>query len=198
MKEKNIIYIISLIAGSLMLEGVILIALQIFFRDCMSAEVNIITIVVAIIIASILYPYILLKKTYSVSRIDLGICYQPILSTSLLIGSIICLGRILLLQNFSKGIILIIIQNLFVAIGEEFVARACLFYLLRKIISNEKLIMLISAIIFVFVFHSNSSLIDNLVWRLPVTILLVFVYSKTNSVINCSIIHMTYNVFVSV
>lgn len=197
MKEKNIIYIISLIAGSLTLEGLTLIALQIVFRNYMSIEINVMTIAISIIIASIIYPYILLKRVYSVSKEDLGITYCPVLSTVLLIGSIMCLGRILVLNNFSKSVIFIIIQNLFVAIGEEFVARVCLFYLLRKIIKSEILIMIISTIIFVFIFHSNSSLMDNLVWRLPITMLLSFVYSKTNSIINCSILHMAYNVLVS-
>lgn len=197
MKEKNIISIISLIAGSLMLEGLILIILQIILRNYMSVETNIITIVVSIIIASILYPYLLLKQLYTVSRKDLGIHYQPILSTGLLVGTVLCLGKILFLKDFSKDVILIIVQNIFVAIGEEFVARACLFYLLRKMTNSETLIVLISTIIFVFVFHSNSSLTDNLIWRVPITLLLSFLYSRTNSVINCSILHMVYNVLVS-
>lgn len=195
--EKAIISAIGLIAGSLVLEGLILIILQIMFHNYMSEAINIATIAIAICVASLLYPFILLKQLYSIQAIDVGVHYCIISSTLILTTSLFCLFFIMHTQQYSKHIFFLIVQNFFVAAGEEFVARGCLFYLLRKIVKKESTVIIISTIIFVFIFHSNSSIVDNLIWRLPITILLSIVYSKTQSIVNSGIIHMTYNVIVS-
>lgn len=195
--EKAIISTVGLVAGSLVLEGLILIILQILFHSYMSEATNIATIAVAICVASLLYPFILLRRLYSVKAIEVGVHYCPVSSTFILILSLICLFFIIRFCQYPKNILFLIIHNFFVAAGEEFVARGCLFYLLRKIARKESIVIILSTIIFVFIFHSNSSVIDNLIWRLPITILLSIVYSKTQSIVNSGLIHMTYNVIVS-
>lgn len=195
--EKAVVTSIGLISGSLLLEGLTLIILQIIFHNYMSQTLNVITIALSIVLASVIYPYILLKRMYTSNLSELGIKIDTVSSTSIFFISMLCIISILCVYKCSYNIVLLIIQNIFVAIGEEFVARGCLFYLLRKIVSSEYVVIIISTFIFVFVFHSNSSLSDNLIWRLPITIVLSILYSGTHSIINTSLVHMTYNVIVS-
>lgn len=196
-KKKYVYLAVCLIAGSLMLEGISLIALQIICKNIMSNAVNVATIAISIIIASIIFPSIMMKKRCNASMSELGLVYQPVITTLLIVGTLSTL-IVILCYHFQMLTILIILQNIFVASGEEFVARGCLFFLLRKILKNEIAVILVSTLIFVFIFHSNSGLSDNLIWRLPITIVLALLYSKTRSIVNTGLVHLTYNVIVSV
>lgn len=92
---------------------------------------------------------------------------------------------------------LVILQNISVAIAEEFLYRGVVTYLLEKIVNKRSLAHIISGLIFVFVLHSGESLLENMIYRLPITVLLCAIYYKLKDLKDTIVIHWLYNVFAS-
>jgi hypothetical protein len=90
---------------------------------------------------------------------------------------------------------IIIMQFFAVAISEEVMIRGIISKELSRCFSLV-ITVLISAICFAFVYHSNMPPIDNLLFRFPLGILLSFIYIYTNN-ITCPILsHFAYNIFI--
>lgn len=196
--EKCYVMIVALVSGALLIEGLILLALQVIFSQRMTMALNIITIIISITLGMIVFPYILMQKSYKVILKEMGISGPTRSTFFFFLGAVALIIATVIVKGSEQHIVFwLILQNLFVALGEEFTARSCMFYLLRKVIKNEKLIIALDTLIFVFIFHSSSTFFDNIIWRLPITVALAVLYSKNGSLINTTILHMTYNVVLS-
>ncbi len=192
--EKNIVITIALVAGVMLFEGLLILILQVILSGVMSNGFNVFTIAFSIVLSMLVFPFCLIRKTHNVTMKDLGV--KKLLPNDCLL--ILCSVFLIFIFMYVKEVepiiaIFLIVQNVFVALGEEFVFRSCMFYILRKMIKSEIVIIAIVTLVFVFVFHSGAPVVENVVWRLPVAIILGILYSRKNTLCYVVLLHFTYN-----
>ncbi|WP_427181637.1 CPBP family intramembrane glutamic endopeptidase [Paenibacillus sp. TC-CSREp1] len=142
----------------------------------------------------ILVPYLYLRKLYQVQREELGIAvFHPL--EFVIIG--ITLAA-LYLYLYGKGIssqvlILSTVQMFIVAVTEEFWARGAMCFVIRKLYNKTWFVVLLSSVCFAFVTHMNEPIMDNVLYRLPGSILMGIIYVKTNNLRYTILFHFTYN-----
>ena len=139
-------------------------------------------------------PYLYLRKLYQVQREELGIVvFRPL---EIFIISITLAA--LYLYLYGKGIssqvlILSSVQMFIVAVTEEFWARGAMCLVIRKLYNKTWFVVLLSSICFAFVTHMNEPFMDNVLYRLPGSILMGIIYVKTNNLRYTILFHFTYN-----
>jgi len=149
---------------------------------------------VSMTVGFILFPYAYLKKLYQVKREELGV--RSVQYLEIIIG---CITLIFLYSYlFSKGIdfqvlILSTVQMCIVAVTEEFWARGAMCYIIRKLSNRAWFVVLLSSICFAFVTHMNEPFMDNVLYRLPGSIVMGVIYVKTNNLRYTVLFHFTYN-----
>lgn len=82
-----------------------------------------------------------------------------------------------------------------VALSEEFLTRGVLINKLSKTFPPV-LSLILSSLCFAFIFHSNVSMLMNLLIRLPLGLLLGFLYMKAKNLRTPILVHWVYNVLV--
>nr|WP_245341845.1 CPBP family intramembrane glutamic endopeptidase [Enterococcus rivorum] len=97
--------------------------------------------------------------------------------------------------NDSEGIA-IIVSFIVVALTEEFYSRGVLYSEIERMWGRQTAVLL-SSFIFAFLFHSNSEFVVNLLFRLPIALLLGILRKKTNSIYIGSAVHYIYNIIVN-
>lgn len=107
---------------------------------------------------------------------------------------------IFLLINLESSMLVapFIFHFIIVAITEEFVMRGLITKQLVHIFNDEWLALVLSALIFAFVFHSARDIASNLLFRFPLGFSLSLVYKKTKSLELPIILHWLYNSVISV
>ena len=85
-------------------------------------------------------------------------------------------------------------QNIPISFAEEFWTKTVLFFLAKKVLNNNKWIILVSAGVFAFVTHINCDFLSNLMMRLPMGLLTACLYQYTNRLTYPVLIHFLYNV----
>lgn len=192
--EKNIITLLSISFIPLFMEFIIIIILSLAIGERMNEFLNIICIFIAMGISAIILPYVVLKRVYGVSLSDIGIKFK--LSKKLIILNIIILSMNLIVfkkLDFNNAILLIL-HNVVIAISEEFLSRGCITNVLMRIFKSDIMVMCVNILIFVFLFHSGATFLENLIYRLPISIVLIVVYMKSKNLTTPITIHLTYNV----
>ena len=196
--SDNIVILIGLVVGSLFIQGVLMILLQVIFKEWMSPLTNAITVCIALLIATLFCPYLIMRKIVNCPMTELGF-KKPTRHEIFIAVFIVVTGIFVawMLTRQWEAVLIISLHNIFIAFSEEFIARGCMFAQLRRIYQKDWFVLIISTLIFVFVFHSNAPLIENLIWRLPVSIVLTLTYFRTKNLLLCTSIHFAYNVIVS-
>lgn len=111
-----------------------------------------------------------------------------------------CLIITLVVFNYfdkEKGlyyIIFFIILNYLVAWEEEFVYRLLVPELLKKHINSHVVICFLQAIIFTFIAHQDGTFIENLIYRIPLALVLYVAREKTGSIFLPTSIHAVWNI----
>lgn len=193
--EQNIINLLIITFIPLFIEFLIIIILSSLIGNQMNEFFNIICILISTVIACIIFPYIILKKIYNISLNDVGLSIgnlskkQLILSILILSMNLIAFKKLVLVNS-----LLLIFHNIVIAISEEFLSRGCITYILKKIFKSNIFILIANVLIFVFIFHSGETLFSNIIYRLPISILLMFTYTKYKNLMLPISIHLTYNV----
>ncbi len=195
-KENEIVLLIFLSLGIMTCSGLSLLALQYFFSN--QGEIgqvmarNMVSLFWMVII-----PYIVMNKLYGLNLEDLGLVRIPTKKIIGLIGLVLLMAFLISYLYDDIGVFFLsVIANLFIAFSEEFLARGVYIWILRRIRDNDLFVYLVNAIIFVFVFHSDASIMENLIWRLPFTIIILLAYHKTKRLYLPIAIHFLYNIFV--
>lgn len=196
---NNIVILIGLVIGSLFMQGVLVILLQVLLKDFMSELVNALTVGVALTVTSIIFPYFVMTRVAGCSKAEIGLKkptkFEFIVSFCIMAAGVVVAWQI---THQWEMVLVIALHNIFVSFGEEFIARGCMFAQLRKIYPKDWFVLCVSTLIFVFVFHSDASFLENLIWRLPVSVLLTLTYYKTKKLTVPIALHFTYNVIMSV
>jgi hypothetical protein len=90
----------------------------------------------------------------------------------------------------------VILHNFAVGFGEEIFARSVILSELQKVF-NTYMSVIIDALIFAFVLHSNLDMRINLLVRFPLGLILAFVAVKAKSIYPSIILHWSYNILVT-
>lgn len=194
MKKINIDNILFLLLMAIL--PTILVILTSFVFLLLPGEKNeIIQSLVVLPFSFIVVPSIIMFQQEKIALAELGI--KKFSGKDILIISI-CLFAlyVYLLMNYEVNVIVLLsVQTLIVAISEEFWARGVLFYILRKIFNNWGAVLLISSIIFVFVTHMNRDIMENILYRMPGTLVMGLIYQKTGKLQYSILFHYIYNIF---
>lgn len=87
-----------------------------------------------------------------------------------------------------------IILNFLIAWEEEFVYRLLVPEILKKLFSNFVIICLLQSLIFSYLGHMDGTILDNLIYRLPLAILLYYIRNKTDNIFLPTTIHAIWNI----
>ena len=185
----TILWIIPLILVSI--GGVLL---SLIFNAHLTDSVFIMIIGVSMIAGFVLFPYFYTKRKYNVTFHDLGIKPFTLKELTIDILFILCLYFYLSTKDYSLNFIFISsIQMLLVASTEEFWARGTICYLLGKISENKWFIIVISSLSFAFLTHMNEPFMDNVLYRLPGSLIMGFIFMHTKNLRYTIIFHFSYN-----
>lgn len=91
-------------------------------------------------------------------------------------------------------ILFFILVNFIIAWEEEFVYRLLVPEILKKLCSNFFIICLIQSLIFSYLGHMDGIILENLIYRVPISIVLYGIRSKTDSIFLPTIIHALWNI----
>ena len=91
-------------------------------------------------------------------------------------------------------ILFFILVNFILAWEEEFVYRLLVPEILKKLCSNFFIICLIQSLIFSYLGHMDGIILENLIYRVPISIVLYGIRSKTDSIFLPTTIHALWNI----
>lgn len=141
-------------------------------------------------------PVILhLKRT---SLMDLGLKFTAdkknlilfILNSSIVL--VVFWQIIINAQSLEKALP-VIIQLCIIGASEETLCRGIIYYEIDKGFHNKWISIILSSLIFAFLFHSGDTDLANLIIRMPLGIVLASVRCCTGNIYNSIIIHIWYN-----
>lgn len=90
-----------------------------------------------------------------------------------------------------------LVLNYLIAWEEEFVYRGLVPSILKNITINNFYILILQGLIFTFIAHLESTFIDNLMYRFPLSLILYQVKIKFNSIFYPTSIHAIWNILLS-
>lgn len=90
-----------------------------------------------------------------------------------------------------------LLLNYLIAWEEEFIYRGLVPSLLKNLTKFHFLILILQGLIFTFIGHIESSFIDNLIYRFPLSLILYQIKIKFNSLYYPVSIHALWNIFLS-
>jgi membrane protein len=91
-------------------------------------------------------------------------------------------------------ILFFILVNFIIAWEEEFVYRLLVPEIIKKLCSNFFIICLIQSLIFSYLGHMDGIILENLIYRVPISIVLYVIRSKTDSIFLPTTIHALWNI----
>lgn len=195
---KEIIDIVVLICVPAM---VLLVLLLINYEIVLKMEIvkNIYGQIICLYGISILFSlcYIPVRLTSSSFR-DIGLCLnQKAYQNFIAIIGMFTLITIFIYEN-SLDILegAYVLQFIFVGIGEEVFFRAILYNKLKHLCKSEMISILIVAVIFGYLFHSDGGIVALLFIRMPLSIAFSLIYKKTGSLSIPIILHAIYDILV--
>lgn len=104
--------------------------------------------------------------------------------------------RIIAAGGDLQRVIPILIQICVIGLTEEVLCRGIIYYEIKKIVNKEILCIIISSVIFGFIFHSGDSDMANLIVRFPLGLAFGSMRSYTGSVYNSIAMHTWYNALI--
>ena len=87
--------------------------------------------------------------------------------------------------------------NIIVGFSEEFLFRYILNSILKEYMVNYKVINMLNIIFFVFGFHNGRGFLENLIIRVPISLVLQNLFMKYKNLYLNSFIHSFYNIILS-
>lgn len=155
---------------------------------------------IAMLIGFCIIPTYILKKNYMITKINVGICSISRMEIVFCLSVFsITILYIINVRNISNITLLLValLQNIGVAIFEEYFTKGILFCSLQKVTNKKIIILLVCSCVFAFVLHSSDNFITNLVYRFPLAIILGVCYLKTNKLYIPITLHLVNNLMVT-
>lgn len=139
--------------------------------------------------------YLPMKLTGSTGK-GIGLCrnreiYQDFIA---IVGAAALITLFFYGNNIDKMEGAYVLQFIFVGIGEEIFFRAVLYHHLRKVCKSDYIAMLIVALIFGCLFHSDGGISALVFIRIPLSLIFSIIYKKTGSLSIPIILHGLYDI----
>ncbi|RHW43309.1 CPBP family intramembrane metalloprotease [Neobacillus notoginsengisoli] len=191
---NSIVTLIIMMILPLLVVSTVGVLLSITFSDFESDLSSVLIIGISMIFGFVFVPIIYIKKIYKLNLKDIGISEfskrEIIIETFVLL----CLYAYLISSDMSiYSIFISSIQMLIVATTEEFWARGVICYLLNQIVENKWFIILASSLSFAFLTHMNEPFMDNLLYRLPGSVVMGVIFVYTKNLRYTILFHYIYN-----
>lgn len=155
---------------------------------------SLLTISLPMFLALCLFPIIIEKTIKKSNPKEIGFVHfskiDP-LSKGIISVCIIVILMVFILQGWSL-VLPLFIHYLIVGLGEEILFRGIFQRRLQKVF-NPYTAIIITSFIFAFQFHTLGTIKENLFYRLPLGLLLGFVYYKCKNIWPNFMIHTAYN-----
>lgn len=190
---NDLVYLIFIASVPLFLTNLIGLILMVIIHGKSIYGSDIIVTFISMVFGLILFPYYFIKSKYGASYKDIGIRNVTGIEIAIFSVSLFLMYSYILNKDINNSIYIISIQTIIVAISEEVWARGVLCYVLSKITDKKWIILIISSIIFAFLTHMNRPILDNLIYRLPGSIIMGITYLKTKNLRYSILIHYLYN-----
>lgn len=156
------------------------------------------TITFPMLLSLILFPLLLERGYFRISLSQLGCTFKTQsakLSTAIYVVVLICLLNLFATTGNQTHFLYLSFFLAVQCLGEDVLFRSVLQRRLHEHFSAITTIGIVTAL-FVFIFH-NGSFIDNLLYRVPLGLLMSFVFYKTRSIFPVFAIHFLNNLYYS-
>lgn len=158
---------------------------------------SLITVWVSMTLGMIIFPMFYLYKNDRVACTakNLGLIFTTcdvIILIVLIIGLFIIKNRII-----KADIVFPLVQNIPIAVCEEFWCKSILYTQLNKVLKKPLAIITVSAIVFAFITHAGVGFWDNVLLRFPFGLITGYVYYRTNKLVYPVVLHLFYNVIIA-
>lgn len=158
---------------------------------------SLITVWVSMALGMIIFPVFYLYKNDRVACTvkKLGLIFTTcdvIVVMVLIIGLFIIKNRII-----KADVVFPLLQNIPIAVCEEFWCKSILYTQLNKVLKKPLAIITVSAVVFTFITHSGGGLWDNVLLRFPFALITGYIYYRTNKLVYPVVLHLFYNVIIA-
>lgn len=154
---------------------------------------------IPIFISFVLIPIYILKFTDKLDFEDIGLAGFTNKKTIIMSLSIVFLFVSIVIYTKTFNVIIdnyyIFIHFMFIGISEEILARGIMIHILNRNL-GKIMSMILSSLIFAFVFHSNEDVLTNLIIRAPLGIIFGSIYLYTKNLSSSILLHWFYDVVV--
>lgn len=187
LKGENIVYsvVMTIIAGIFINIGL---GLMVLYADQSYGYIGILLFILCAVFGFILLPQFITNRIYG--KYFLSLNREMINIKRAIILGIIILSAGLYIGGLKKTIFFLLI-----AVCEEYLFRHIIF----KVLSNENSVfwaVILGSVIFATILHSNYNIIDNLLVRMPFSLLFYFVAIKYK-LQDAIAFHWIYNILVT-
>ena len=143
----------------------------------------------------IIFSFALYKRMGAITLKDIGLKKISWHESVIIIVILLALGTVI----YKRGIIdsalaFIILQQLIVCVSEEFWARGILICKLKQMKLSKLQILIVSSIAFAFLIHSGASLTENVIYRLPISIIFGLTFLSTGKLYLPIALHFLNNI----
>ncbi len=144
---------------------------------------------------------ILLERNRKVSWQELGLKFEKskknvfFLALNLFVA-IYSLYRMIISGGDLEKSLPIIMQMIVIGISEETICRGVIYHEIKSFLNKDLICVIISSLLFSFVFHSGDTDLANLLIRLPLGLVLGSARYYTGSIYNSIAMHIWYNALV--
>jgi membrane protease YdiL (CAAX protease family) len=148
------------------------------------------------LLAFVLIPIVIYKKTMKINMAEIGVKFpENKIAKAIDLFMITGFSIVLVINsNISNEIIgALVFHFIFVAITEEFLFRGIIMHSIKDISGKTWISVIVSSLIFSFVFHSQGDIFINLIIRFPIGVIMGIMRVKTNSLATPIIVHWIYN-----
>lgn len=154
---------------------------------------------IPIFISFVLIPIYILKLTDKLNFKDIGLVdflnKRTIITTLSILFLFISIVMYTNKFNDIATNYYVFIHFMFIGISEEILTRGIMIHILSRNL-GKVVSMILSSLIFAFVFHSNENILTNLIIRLPLGIILGSMYLYTKNLSSSILLHWFYDVIV--
>lgn len=142
---------------------------------------------------------VIVQKLRGIGLKELGIKFVKkkrtliMLAINLVIVIAVYTKVVYVMQLGVEELISMAIQLVVIGIAEETLSRGIIYYEIKNVFNSNVVAIIISSLIFAFLFHSGDGDLNNLLIRFPLGLVLALIRCHTGNIYNSVAIHVWYN-----
>jgi membrane protease YdiL (CAAX protease family) len=155
------------------------------------------------LIAFLLVPALAANRSLKLRANEMGLSVQKVRRTCFIVlpilAALIALATVrfpfIVVDGYTTSVV--VAHFAIVAISEEYLCRGIIHHLTVKLLGRT-LAVIATAIIFVFAFHSSTQVIVNLIYRMPIGVILGLLRVYTGNIYAPIAVHWIYDVVLTI